>query len=139
MDVVPFKEPGQNPTCHARLAVTGGRCVNLSTGVNAIDAGVNGQPGIPQVEPSPAAAEVYGVAARDRLGGEKVMVFKRGILPIEVGAVAVAHGTWVETDGLGRIVPLGTTAGNKARVGRVLADGGPGTFPPVDFRPGMAK
>ena len=97
-DCAPFMEPGQNPTCHVNAAVTGCRFVQIKTGVNAVD-------GNAQVEPCGAGLKAFGVAARDKLAGEKVMVFRWGVVPVIAGAT-LAHGVPVEADAQGRAIPL---------------------------------
>lgn len=119
MDCVPNFEPGQDPTCLANAAVTGCRFVRITPGVNAVD-------GLAQVDPCPAAAHAFGVAARDKLAGAAVMVYRHGVVPVEAGA-ALAHGQRVESDATGRAIPL--AAG--IALGTVMADGALGAFPPI--------
>ncbi len=116
-DCSPRFIPNHERTCHANVNVTGCRFVTVLTGVNQVD-------DMPRVGVPAAAAKAYGVAARDRLAGEKVLVYRNGEVPVETGA-AVAHGQGVECDNLGRAIPL--AAG--ARLGTVMADAaGPGGF-----------
>lgn len=117
-DCVPFFEPGQDPTCVAAGAITGCRLVRIKTGVNALN-------DLAQVETvaGMAAGKCYGVAARDKLDGETVMVYRRGVVPILCSG-AIAHGVHVEVDAQGRVVPL--AAG--VDVGTCMQDAADATF-----------
>lgn len=126
-DCIPFLEPGQNPTCRANGAITGCRFVQIKTGVNAVD-------GLPQVETCGAGLEAFGVAARDKLTTEAVMVYKWGHLPVLAGA-ALSHGQKVQSDAQGRAIPL---AGG-VELGTVMADAADATLAEIDFRPVGAR
>lgn len=109
-DCSPFFLPGQDHTCHADAAVIGCRLVSIKPAVNEVDS-------MPRIQHTGAAARAYGVAARDKAVGEKVMVFRSGVVPIETAGV-IAHGAGVEAAADGKIVTL--AAG--VRVGTCLAD-----------------
>lgn len=126
-DCIPFLEPGQNPTCRANGAITGCRFVQIKTGVNAVD-------GLPQVETCGAGLEAFGVAARDKLTTEAVMVYKWGHLPVLAGA-ALSHGQKVQSDAQGRAIPL---AGG-VELGTVMADAADATFAEIAFHPVGAR
>lgn len=115
-DCVPFSQPGQDPTCVANGAVTGCRFVSVKTGVNEVN-------GLAQVATTGAAARAFGVAARDRLDGQAVMVYRHGEVPV-LCAGALAHGQGVESDAQGRAVVL--AAG--VRLGTVMADAADATL-----------
>jgi predicted RecA/RadA family phage recombinase len=115
-DCSPFFEPGQDPTCVANGPVTGCRFVRIKPGVNAVN-------DLAQVETCPAAAKAFGVAARDKLDGQAVMVFRHGVVPV-LCAGAIAHGVRVESDAQGRAVPL--AAG--VELGVCMADAADATF-----------
>lgn len=121
VDCFPFKEPGQDPSVHCDAAVTGARLVSIKTGVNEIG-------GHPRVAMTAAGARWYGVACRDTLAGDEVMVFKQGIVPIQaVGAIA--HGQDVEAgaNGCVRVLAAGV------RVGTCLADAADGALAKIDL------
>lgn len=110
VDCVPFFEPGQDPTLHASAAVEGCRFVSIITGVNAVDDNA-------QCAHTGAGLKAFGVAARTKAIGEKVMAYRHGVVPVLAGA-ALAHGQGVESDAQGRAIPL--AAG--VRCGTVMAD-----------------
>lgn len=96
--ISPHFLPGHDRTGVAQVAITGGRFVELATGVNAVE-------GLPQFRHGAAAVRKYGVAAYDRAVGERLLVYRNGCIPVEAGA-ALAHGQAVEADAAGRAVPL---------------------------------
>lgn len=97
-DCTPFWDEGDTLTCHAEVAVTGCRFVSISG--PRVD-------GNPQVSPTAAGAEAFGVASRDKLAGEKVMVHRAAtiVAPIEAGAV-LAAGDKVEAGAGGVAIVL---------------------------------
>lgn len=115
-DCTPFFEPGKDPTCVAAGAVTGCRFVQVKTGVNALN-------DLTQVETCGAGGEPFGVAARDKLDGQAVMVYRDAIVPVLAGA-ALSHGQRVQSDAQGRAIPL---AGG-AQAGICLKDAADATF-----------
>lgn len=109
-DCVPFHLPGNEITGHANVAVIGCRFVVVTPAVNEVDGNV-------QVSPAGAGVKPFAVAGRDKAAGAKVLLYRDGIVPVEAGA-ALAHGQFIETDAVGRAIPL--AAG--VRCGTVLAD-----------------
>lgn len=120
-DCIPFLEPGQNPTCKANGAITGCRFVQVKTGVNAVE-------GLSQVETCGAGLAAYGVAARDKLTTEAVMVYRWGNVPVLAGA-ALSHGQKVQSDAQGRAIPL---AGG-VELGTAMADAADATFAEISL------
>lgn len=104
MDVTPTHFPGDTVTCHAEAAVTGGRFVAI-TGPR-VD-------GNYQVSHATAAGAKFGVAARDKGAGDKVMVIKRGIVGV-TAAAAITAGQEVEVGANGQAAVF--AAGIKAGV-----------------------
>lgn len=97
-DVTPRWMPGDTITAHCEVAVTGRRFVSISG--PTVD-------GNPQVSPTGAGLAALGVAARDKLTGEKVMVIGAPgtIVPVDAGA-AITAGQKVQSDASGRAIPL---------------------------------
>lgn len=118
-DVAPNHTPGKDVTVHCTGAVIGGRFVKVSANLQST--------GHYSCSQSAAAGDEFAVAARDKASGEKVLAFRAGIVPMEVGAVAVVAGALICTDAVGRIVAVGANR----PTGRVLQDGAPGAFVPV--------
>lgn len=77
--------PGQDPTCHARDAITGARFVKLDT---SVDKHADGHA---QVTPAGAGEFAVGVAAYDAADETKVLVFCEGVVEVLTGE-AVGHG-----------------------------------------------
>lgn len=125
-DCIPFFEPGQDPTCKVNGGVTGCRFVQVKTGVNAVD-------DLTQVETCAVGALPFGVAARDKLDGETVMVYRDAIVPVLAGA-ALSHGQRVQSDAQGRAIPL---AGG-VMAGWVLADAADATLAKIALATGGA-
>jgi hypothetical protein len=119
-DSFPLFDPGHGITCHVNADVIGGRYVELVPGVNAID-------GNPQVRPCAAGGRPFGVAARDKVAGQKVLVHRPPLVSrVEAGA-ALAHGQDVQVGAGGVAIVL--AAG--IRTGSVLADTAIGVQAPI--------
>lgn len=95
-------------TCKAVGAVTGKTLVKLAAG---------GADQVPNVSAAAAGDTAYGVAGWDVADGEKVTVYRRGVLSITAGA-ALTAGTQVEVGANGHAVALSTGQS----VGQVHAD-----------------
>lgn len=126
-DVAPFWTPGESITCHAEAAVTGGRFVAIS------GPRVGGNP---QVSPAGAGALIFGVAARDKGAGAKVMVYAKPgqIVPVRC-AFAGAAGNKVMSDANGQAVLYVAGAGNHV-AGELVDDVANGADGPVRLLPG---
>lgn len=98
MDCTPFWDVADTITCHAEAAVVGCRLVSISG--PRVD-------GNPQVSHTAAGEEAFGVASRDKLAGEKVMVHRAPtiVAPIEAGAV-LAAGDKVQAGAGGTVIVL---------------------------------
>lgn len=120
-DCTPFWDVADTLTCHAEAAVIGCRFVSISG--PRVD-------GNPQVSHTAAGAEAFGVAARDKGAGEKVMVHRAPtiVAPVEVGATPLAAGDAVQSDAVGRAIPL--AAGKK--LGIAMDDVAAGGFALID-------
>jgi Uncharacterized conserved protein (DUF2190) len=127
-DVVPFWTPGESLTCHAGTAVTGGRFVRnngarVDGNVRVIAFTANGQ-------------KAFGVAARDKGVGEKVMVFAKPgqIVPVRAGAALTAEQA-VMGDATGQAIPYVAGAGVHI-AGYAVDDAANGTDAPIQLMPG---
>lgn len=106
-ECIPWFEPGTNPTVHATpAAIRGKRFVEVSAAaqgsgplLSATSEGGN----IVAQEASANTDRALGVAAHDAAIGEKVMVFRQGVVPVTSGA-AVTAGARVVSDSQGRAV-----------------------------------
>ncbi len=99
--VVPTFTPAHDVTANCTATVIGGRVVSISATVAA--------DGKLQAAHGAAAGVPFGVAATDQAAGGDVLLYRRGIVPCEVG-VAVTAGQRVELAAGGTVAPLGTTA-----------------------------
>jgi predicted RecA/RadA family phage recombinase len=103
-EVEHFYKPGKDITCHANVAITGGRCVmivgNRPSGpaLNTSAEGGNYLVGLPT-----AAGRIFGVALTDAASGAKVGVTRGGVVPIE-SAGNIAAGAEVEVNGSGQVI-----------------------------------
>lgn len=120
-DVTPYWKPGSELTAHVEADVVGGRFVDISG--PRVD-------GNPQVSPAAAAGNAFGVAARDKAAGNKVMLFKGpgAIVPVFAEA-ALAAGQEVQVGAAAGAVVL---AAGRA-VGRAVDDAAAGAFCPVEI------
>lgn len=129
-DVVPDYTPGSDITCHFETACEGGRFVSISgprVGGNI------------QVSRSGAAAAVFGVSARDRVIGDKGLVYASpSIVPVEVGAGAITAGDAIASDAAGRAV---VAAAGEQIAGYACDDAaaGPATYVPVKLDANQAS
>lgn len=104
-DCIPFYRPGQDPTVHANVALTGKRyCaivgnIQSGPGLSATAEGGNLLAGLPA-----AGGRVFGVVSRSAALGEKVKVLIGGINPVECAANLTAFQE-VEVDAQGRVIP----------------------------------
>lgn len=129
-DCIPFYEPGDDPTVHADVALTGRRFCDISAtkqpGSNLSPSGTDQTSGgnIRAGKPT-AKGPVLGVVSRDVSAGGKVKVWSRRnmVLPVEAAATMAAR-VECEVDAEGRIVAY--TDGVK--VGRLVADVTNGAF-----------
>ncbi len=96
---IPKTKPGTAVTCHAAVAVVGGRFV-----------AVVGEPvgGSPQVGAPAAGERVFGVTATDAIAGTKVGVHGAAgqIVPVEAGAL-LAAGAFVTPSAAGTALVAG--------------------------------
>lgn len=124
MDCTPFWDEADTLTCHASAAVIGCRFVSISGPRNG---------GNPAVAHSGAGAHPFGVASRDKLINEKVMVHRAPtiIVPVEVGVTPVVAGGLVMSDAVGRCVPYVAGAGVNV-AGRALDDAPVAGFAIID-------
>lgn len=92
-DTTPKWTPGESVTCHVEADVIGGRFVDIS--------GPRVEGNI-QVSPAGAAGNAFGVAARDKVAGVKVMVYcaPGQIVPVRAGE-AIAAGEEIEVGAAG--------------------------------------
>lgn len=122
-DCTPLWDEGDTLTCHAAAAVIGCRFVSCTTGRTE---------GNPTVQHTAAGGDVFGVAARDKNLGEKVMVHRSRdiIAPVEAGA-ALTAGQLVQSDAVGRAIPYVAGAGVIV-AGRALDDCPNGGFAVID-------
>lgn len=119
MDVTPTHFPGDTVTCHAEAAVTGGRFVDI-TGPR-VD-------GNYQVSHATAAGKKFGVAARNKAAGEKVMVVKRGIIGVTAtGALTAGQEVEVGANGTATVLAAGRA------VGEVVEDAADGELALIDL------
>lgn len=98
-DITPYHFPGDTYTGHANVAVTGGRAVAV------VGARVDGNYrfGLPA-----AGARIDGVASRDKVAGEKVMVFGPGTIVDGEAGAAITAGQNLEVNAAGNFVPVAT-------------------------------
>lgn len=124
MDCTPFWDEGDTLTCHASAAVIGCRFVSIS------GARVDGNPAVAHTG---AGLDPFGVAARDKAIGEKVMVHRDRtiVVPVEVGVTPVVAGGLVMSDAVGRCVPYVAGAGVFV-AGRALDDAPAAGFAIID-------
>lgn len=118
-ETIPYWQPGDTPTCHAKAAVTGKRFVAIS------GPRVGGNP---QVSPAGAGVKVFGVAGRDAAAGTKVIAHTEGIVPVTAGA-ALTAGQEVQSDATGQAIVL--AAGKPA--GSVVDDVALGADAPIQL------
>lgn len=123
-DCTPFWDEGDTLTCHASAAVIGCRFVSISG--PRVD-------GNPAVAHTGAGADSFGVAARDKAIGEKVIVHRARtiVAPVEVGATPVVAAGLVMSDAVGRCVPYVAGTG-VLPLGRALDDAPVGGFAIID-------
>lgn len=115
---------GEDPTCHAAAALTGGRFCRITGAPNA---------GNPTVNVPAAGGRVFGVVAQDAASGSKVTVLRPGkIVQVEAGAT-LAAGDLVEATVTG--VAIVRTTGVVA--GEVVEGATVGNLALVDFRPAL--
>lgn len=118
-ELIPFKEDGDRVTCTPTVAVVGKTFVSISGDRNA--------DGTYSIAPTPAGGKPFGVACWDAAVGKKVTVITIDageIVPITVGAVALAAGASVTADANARAVVV---AGGGRAHGLVLSGAAPGT------------
>lgn len=121
-DCIPFWDDADEITCHANVALTGQRFVNI------VGPTVEGNPlvGLPA-----AGGITFGVAGRDVAAGDKVLVYTANlVVPVEAAA-AIAAGQEVEVNALGQVIPL---AAGRAR-GRALDDAANGSTAMIRIYP----
>lgn len=104
--------PGQDPTCHAKAAVTGSRFVKLDESVS------QHADGHAQVIHAGAGEDAIGVAAFDAAIDTKLLVFCEGVVEVTAGE-AIGHGDRIMSGANG--VAMIATEGNVV-LGRAWAD-----------------
>ena len=118
---VPYWDEADTITCHAGAAITGKRFVGIS------GPRIDGNPTVTHAAAAAAPSRV-GVAAYDAAVGAKVTVyFGHQVMPVTVGAAAVAAGAPVGSDATG----LAVAAGANPPLGTAFDDAAVGVDCPV--------
>lgn len=111
-ELIPLFYPADTLTGHAEVAVTGKRAVAISG--PRVD-------GNPQVSPAADAEAFFGVAAYDAAAGEKVTIWRVGVVPVTAGA-AVTAGQALALNATGQVVAAAPAAGATAAVIGIAVD-----------------
>lgn len=104
MEAIHFYKPGKDITCHASVALTGGRAVAITgnrqsgPGLSATSEGSNYVVGLPG-----AGGRIFGVAGHDAALGKDVTVLRGGVVPMETAGIIAAFAE-VEVDATGKVV-----------------------------------
>lgn len=114
-ECTPLFRPGRDVTVLTTGAVTGKTFVAISAAPDAS--------GLLKGATAAGAAKAFGVAARDAASGARVLVIKKGIVPVTAGGT-IAVGAEVEVGASGRAVVLasGKAAGQAVSAGSNGAD-----------------
>ena len=115
---------GEDPTCHAAGALTGGRFVRISGAPNG---------GNPTVNVPAAGGRTFGIASVDTAAGGKVMVLRpEKIVQVEAGAT-LAAGDLVEANAAGQAI---VRAAGIVQ-GEVVEGATAGNLALIDYRPAL--
>lgn len=115
---------GEDVTCHAAGALTGGRFVRITGAPNG---------GNPTVNVPAAGGRTFGIASVDTASGGKVMVLRpEKIVQVEAGATLNA-GDLVEANAAGQAI-LRTTG---IVQGEVVQGAASGALADIDYRPAL--